>query len=64
MSMVPQESHDQPPADPPFQFALRTLLLYVGAICVLLAMAVRLGTVWGMVLIWAVMLVAAHVFGN
>jgi hypothetical protein len=48
----------------PFQFHLRTLLAMVAMLGVLLAIMGQIGVVWSVVLVWLVLLIAAHVIGN
>src|SRR5687767_7600124 len=46
------------------QFSLRSLLLAVGLCSVLLAVMNLVGALWSTALVWFLLLVAAHVFGN
>ncbi|MBL9122429.1 MAG: hypothetical protein JNG90_02275 [Planctomycetaceae bacterium] len=48
----------------PWQFGLRTLLLLMASISVLLLVLGIIGLAWSVVVIWFLLLVAAHVAGN
>lgn len=51
-------------ADRPFQFGLRTLLLFVGALAVVSAIITRVGAAWSTALVLGLLLIAAHVSAN
>src|SRR5947207_13275202 len=57
-------SHEPGEAHTRFQFGLRTLLLWVAALAALFAVLGRVGPVWQAVIVWLLVLVAAHVSGN
>ena len=51
-------------ATAPFQFGLRTLLLWVAAVGVLFAVLRMVGAIWQAVIVWFLVLVAVHVAAN
>ncbi|HEV3005744.1 MAG TPA: hypothetical protein VGX78_14855 [Pirellulales bacterium] len=48
----------------PFQFGLRTLLLWVAALAALFAVLGKVGPVWQVVIVWLLVLAAVHVLAN
>jgi hypothetical protein len=48
----------------PFQFSLRTLLLFVSAVAVLMAIITRVGAVWSVAIVLGLLLVTAHISAN
>src|SRR5688572_153578 len=58
-------SWDDHPAQPPLpQFGLRSLLLAMSFLSVLFALMTTVVGRWAMILVWLVVLVAAHVWAN
>jgi hypothetical protein len=58
------DEQDEIEPTPPIQFGLRSLLIWIAASSVLLAVLSRVSAVWACVVLWGLLLVAAHVFGN
>jgi hypothetical protein len=46
------------------QFSLRTLLAWIAGLCALFAVLAQLPLVWGVMAVWFLLLVVAHVVGN
>lgn len=50
--------------DRPFQFRLRTLLLFIAAIAVLTAVLTRVGPAWSIAVVLGTLLISVHVMAN
>jgi hypothetical protein len=64
MTMMGDERAVNRPQFNPLQFGTRTLLAGVAALAVLLVVLQQVGTIWAVVIVWFLILVAAHVAGN
>ncbi|HEV3022783.1 MAG TPA: hypothetical protein VGX76_09950 [Pirellulales bacterium] len=63
--MDPGSPHDErQTVGTPFQFGLRTMLLWVAALAALFAVLGKVGPVWQAVIVWLLVLAAVHVLAN
>jgi hypothetical protein len=46
------------------QYSLRTLLVWIAVLCALFAVLAQLPTVWAVMAVWFLILIAGHVVGN
>ena len=61
----PLASNDERPHTPTrFQFGMRAMLLWVAALAALFAVLGKVEPVWQVVIVWFVVLAAAHVVAN